>query len=80
MVNFISMCLSNTTTLENIDDFVYDWHVSDSELELHEYLGMTLREYSVWLTHPDALDKIILSRKLGIWLLGDYEKDNERRD
>lgn len=74
MANFISMCLSGKAEIEEIDDFVYDWHVSDSELELHEYLGMTTREYGIWLTRPHLLSKIILSRKLGVWLLNEYEK------
>lgn len=30
---------------EHIDDLIEQWHNSDSELELHEYLGMTQSEY-----------------------------------
>ena len=28
-----------------VDDMIDDWHNGDSDLELHEYLGMSLEEY-----------------------------------
>lgn len=35
-----------------MDDKVAEWHASDSDLELHEYLGLTWDEYGLWLTNP----------------------------
>lgn len=35
-----------------IDDRVDEWHKGDSELPLHEYLGMTWEEYSDFVTKP----------------------------
>ncbi len=48
----------------DIDDWVEQWHKGQSRLELHEYLGMTLEEYSNWVLAPDALQHIIATRKL----------------
>jgi len=36
-------------TEESIDDYIDEWHEGDSELPLHEYLGMTLEQYSFWV-------------------------------
>lgn len=33
-------------TNENVDDLIEKWHGSDSELELHEYLGLTWLQYA----------------------------------
>jgi hypothetical protein len=30
---------------KSIDDIIDEWHKGDSDLELHEYLGMSLEEY-----------------------------------
>jgi hypothetical protein len=32
-----------------IDDFIDEWHDSDSILPLHEYLGLTWDQYSQWI-------------------------------
>lgn len=34
---------------KNIDDLIDQWHNGDSELSLHEYLGMTVEEYEEWM-------------------------------
>lgn len=36
-------------TPEEVDDRINDWHESDSDLRLHEYLGWTWEEYCVWV-------------------------------
>lgn len=33
----------------DIDDLVDEWHKGDSDLPLHEYLGMTWDEYQAWV-------------------------------
>jgi len=33
--------------LEDIDDFIDEWHDGDFEEELHEFLGMSWKEYSL---------------------------------
>jgi hypothetical protein len=32
---------------EDIDDFIDEWHDGDFEEELHEFLGMSWKEYSL---------------------------------
>jgi len=32
-------------TDEQVNDLIDEWHDGDSDLELHEYLGMSLEEY-----------------------------------
>ena len=41
----------NETTDKNkdYDKLVKEWHNSDSELRLFEYLGMTKEEYAEWM-------------------------------
>lgn len=31
-----------------IDDYIAAWHDSDSDLALHEFLGMTTEQYRQW--------------------------------
>ena len=38
---------------DEIDDFVEKWHEDENATqELHEYLGMSWEEYSVWAAKP----------------------------
>jgi len=41
-------------TEEEIDDKIDEWHNGNTGVELHEYLGMTLEEYALFVTDPDA--------------------------
>lgn len=66
MYNFIQSCLEGNSFLDEVDDFVEEWHKSDSKLQLHEYLGMTQEEYSFWLTNQDMLALIIAARRNGV--------------
>ena len=47
---------------EEIDDFIDEWHDGDFEEELHEFLGMSWKEYSLWVSNPDVLPYIIKAR------------------
>lgn len=64
MSSFIEKCVLGEALLEEIDDFVGAWHSNDSALPLHEFLGMTKSEYSLWVADPDVLPLIITARKL----------------
>lgn len=37
---------SQVPNKNNIDDLVDEWHNSDSEIPLHDYLGMSFSEYA----------------------------------
>lgn len=66
---FIDLCLAGHALPEDIDDFVDQWHDSDSTLPLSEYLGMSSDEYESWLHAPDTLNSIITARVTKVPLL-----------
>ena len=61
--NFISLCANGQLSLDKIDDYIDQWHDSSSELELYDYLGMTQKEYRLWVHVPDILWLIIMAKK-----------------
>lgn len=67
-MNFIELCLKGHVLADEIDDFVQDWHdgKAGAEQDLHDYLGMSWGEYSVWATNPSMLSYILSARKHGI--------------
>lgn len=36
-----------------IDDLIDEWHKSDSELPLHEFLGWSEEDYRKWVMDPN---------------------------
>jgi hypothetical protein len=46
-----------------IDDDIDAWNESDSELQLHEWLGLTQDEYNLFATQPSLLRLILMSRR-----------------
>jgi hypothetical protein len=71
---FIDACLLGEVDLDGIDDFVQQWHESDSKRSLAEHLGMTDEEYAAWVENADALPFILCSRRLDV-PLADALKD-----
>lgn len=59
---FMQLALNGEVLPDEIDDFVEAWHESDAGGELHEYLGMTAGEYSLWVSNPDFISIIIAAR------------------
>ena len=59
MSNFIEDCLSGKATPSDVDKYVAAWHDGDSVLELREYLGLTPKQYELWLNDSTILDFII---------------------
>ena len=64
MSNFMEMCLSGEALPDEIDDFVDRWHENDSDLSIHEFLGMTREEYLSWVKDPNVLPRILDARHL----------------
>jgi hypothetical protein len=60
---FVELCLSGEVAMEQIDDFVDDWHAKPSDRSLSEFLGMTEQEYSLWVQDPDVLPYVIRARR-----------------
>ncbi len=76
-MSFIDLCLSGDVLEDEIDGFVDSWHEDEStDLKLHEYLGMSWDEYSVWATRPSILPFILLARNKGTTF--DVELNQER--
>jgi hypothetical protein len=59
---FLDLCVEGRISPDDIDDFIDRWHAAPGGIELHDYLGMTLEEYSLWLRVPDALPYILKAR------------------
>lgn len=65
MSNFIEKCLEGRALPDEIDDFVDSWHEEDTDEPLYHFLGMTKREYSLWVADPDVLPYIINAHHFG---------------
>ena len=64
MSNFIAMCVSGDARTEDIDEFVDKWHEGDTEVPIHEYLGMTRDEYFSWVQDPNVLSSIVRAHRM----------------
>jgi len=65
MSNFIEMCLSGDALLDEVDDYVDEWHEGTGATPLHRFLGMSRSEYELWVTDPDVLPFIVTARREG---------------
>lgn len=76
-MSFIDLCLKGDLLIEEIDDYVEDWHEGRDGLdqELHEFLGMTLDEYSEWMRYPSILSYILAARQNGVTLQEELDRD-----
>lgn len=64
--NFIYSCILGEALLEDIDDFIDDWHSLRSPTQaLHEHLGMTWEEYSLWGAEHELLPFIVIAHRDG---------------
>ena len=46
-----------------VDEFVQQWHESDSELSIEDWLGFTREEYAVFVEKPAFLRAILMARR-----------------
>lgn len=65
MSNFVEQVLNDKITdpINRIDDFISEWHSSNTNLSLHEWLGFTWQEYSLFIENQNNLEQIFASRK-----------------
>jgi|GEM_PF-4935274 len=54
-----------------------EWHTSDYDCELHEFLGLTEEEYDIWFENDSFLDLIIDARELRIPIVEYLQKISE---
>jgi len=62
---FVDLCMAGTVLMDEIDDFIEAWHDSESDVELHDYLGMTLGEYTAWVDESWLLPYIVTAHREG---------------
>jgi hypothetical protein len=48
-MNFATQCIQGLVPYEAIDDFIDQWHESNSPLPLIEFLGLTEAEYKAYV-------------------------------
>lgn len=63
MSNFITDCINGDALTEDVYDYIDSWHEKKSELELHEFLGMTIKEYQLFMLDDNYLGIIISAHK-----------------
>lgn len=63
--SFMTLALDGRALADEIEDYVELWHGSDSSQEVHEFLGMTFEEYSLWVADADSIDIILTARHRG---------------
>ncbi|MEW2924563.1 hypothetical protein [Pseudomonas juntendi] len=76
-MSFLELCLRGDVLTDEIDDFVEAWHEGREgvDQDLHEYLGMSWEEYSVWSTNPSMLPYILSARRHGISFEEELNRD-----
>jgi hypothetical protein len=74
---YMSMVLDGRALWTDIDDYVDRWHEGDDSESLHDYLGFTPEEYSLWVEQPQALRLIIAARERGIPVLRMVEEAHD---
>ena len=60
---FMKLALNGDILPEEIDEFVTMWHQSQSEDEIHDFLGLTFEEYSLWVSSPSMISLIVSARR-----------------
>lgn len=62
---FVSACLSGSALLDDVDDWVEDWHESPEGLGLDDFLGFTHEEGKLWAERPESLRFIVAAHRYG---------------
>lgn len=73
MKTFVDAYLNNEVKVEQIDDFIDNWHKNrDIKIPLAEYLGFTEQEYAWWVREDDILLYILAYKEI------QHKKENEK--
>lgn len=60
---FIELVAKGFIDEDKINDFIDYWHDSNSNVELHEFLGLSWAEYSLLALDSGAINTIITARR-----------------
>jgi len=64
MKNYKELYLAGEIAFEAIDDYSYEWGMSDDERTLAQYLGLNADEEDAWISvGEDALRELLDSQK-----------------
>ena len=68
MMTFLEAVARREISGESLGEYIDQWHRSETDVTLHEYLGMSLVQYSQWVHDPGCLWYIVQDkrRELGI--------------
>ena len=66
-MTFIELCIEGNAREDEIDRFIEAWHEgrAGTQIELHDYLGMTWSEYQRWAISPAILPHVVSAHKFG---------------
>lgn len=76
---FVDRCLEGRALLDEVDDFVDEWHESSATESLASYLGLSDEEYALWVERPAVLPFILFSRMRGVSLETALRMDEGQR-
>lgn len=57
--NFIQDCINADALIEDIDDYIDIWHNDNSKDTIYDFLGMSQKEYRMWVEDDSILKYII---------------------
>ncbi len=66
MSDFITDCINGDALLEEVDNYIDGWHESDSKISLNAYLGMTAKEYDLFVQDAKYLSYIVTAHMEGV--------------
>ncbi len=66
MSNFIENVINADALLDEIDDYIAQWHDADTDLSVYDYLGMTEQEYFLWLENDFYLKYIVSAHEQNV--------------
>ncbi len=67
MKNYKELYLAGEIVFEAIDDYSYEWGMSDDERTLAQYLGLNADEEDAWVSvGEDALRELLDKQKRGM--------------
>lgn len=63
-LKFLDACLQGEALIEEIDDYIEQWHMSEVDEELDQFLGFSEDEYELWLHNDNSvINSILFARK-----------------
>lgn len=67
MASFKELYLAGEIAFEEIDEYSYQWGMSDTEETLAQYLGLNAEEEDAWISvGEDALQELLEQQKKGL--------------